>query len=262
MDLARRFLFNGYACAYSGRVYRPKDITIPSPASAALSVAGGLSTAEGKRQRFLPYLSVGKSAASAKGQFDERKRAVEMTHGRIGEDALTSSTICTATTEDISMDDGRFKVKYLHAVVHASSPSANNEPPIRLGRQTVIRGVSIDGHELAVMIDQSFLAVRSFDAIVKTADRKRAPVFEASKECIYTSVVRGLTWVDRPHPDAVIDGHLIQVPDFGRVYFGELFIQRASWRMTLLRAHLGSPIGLRVGFVDVGANGSWYPPTT
>jgi len=41
-----------------------------------------------------------------------------------------------------------------------------------------------------------------------------------------------------------------------------LFIQRASWRMTLLRAHLGSPIGLRVGFVDVGANGSWYPPTT
>ena len=41
MDLTPRFVFHGHACAYSGRLYRPEDITIPSPASSALSVAGG-----------------------------------------------------------------------------------------------------------------------------------------------------------------------------------------------------------------------------
>lgn len=263
MEIARRFLFHGHACAYSGRLYRPKDLTIPSPASAVLSVTGGLSIASGKRQRFAPFLSVGKSTASAKGQFDDRKRAVEMTHGRLGEDALTSSTVCAVTVEDIEMDEKRFKVKYLSAVLQASSPSKGNEPAIRLGRQTAIRGVSMDGHELAVTLDAPrFQSADTFDAIAKTASRKSgAPVLDAHDHVLYTTLVREMKWVGKPHPTAIIEGHVLYVPGFGRVYFGELVVDRASRRLTLLRAHLGSPIGLRVGFGDVGSNGSWYPPT-
>lgn len=266
MEIARRFLFHGHACAYSGRLYRPKDITIPSPASAALSITGGVSFAEGKRQRFPPFMTVGKCSASAKGQFDDRKRAVEMTHGRLGEDALTSSTVCAATVEDIELDEKRFRVKYLNAVLQASSPSKGNEPGIRLGRQTVIRGVSMDGHELAVTLDVSrFQSADSFDAILKTGrtsvKKGEGPILQNHGDVLYTTIVRGMKWVGKAHPTAVIDGHELYVPGFGRVYFGELVVDRSSRRLTLVRAHLGSPIGLRVGFGDVGSNGSWYPPT-
>ena len=263
MDPARRFLFHGHACAYSGRLYRPKDITIPSPASAVLSVAGGLSDASAKRQRFDPYLTVGKSSASAKGQFDDRKRAVEMTHGRLGEDALTSSTVCAATVENIVMDEKRFKVEYLGATLQAASPAKGNEPSIRLGRQTAIRGVTMDGHRLAVTLDlKRFQAADTFDAVAATASGKSGePAFERHDNLIYTTIVRELKWVGRPHPTAIIEGHALYVPGFGRVFFGELVVDRASRRLTLMRAHLGSPIGLRVGFADVGSNGSWYPPT-
>jgi hypothetical protein len=262
MDIARRFIFHGHACAYSGRLYRPDDITIASPASAALSVAGGLSEASAKRQKFASYLSVGKSSASARGQFDDRKRAVAMTHGRLGEDELVSSTVCSAEVHDIMMDDKRFKVKEARGSLAATSPAKGNEPPIALGKHTSIRGVSMDGYELAVTLDlKPFQKYDTFDALVKNADRKKGPFFDARDGVIYTSIVRELKWAGKAHPEAIIDRHCLYVPGFGRVYFGELFIDRASRRLTMVRAHLGSPIGLRAGFADVGTNGSWYPPT-
>lgn len=261
MDIARRFTFHGHACAYSGRLYRPDDITIASPASAALSVAGGLSEASAKRQRFASYLRVGKSFVSTRGQFDDRKRAVAMTHGRLGEDELVSSTVCSAEVHDIVMDDKRFKVKEVRASLSGASPAKGNEPPIRLGK-TAIKGVSMDGYELTVTLDvKPFQKHDTFDALLKNADRKKGPFFDAREGVIYTSIVRELAWAGKAHPDAVIDRHCLYVPGFGRVYFGELFIDRSSRRLTMLRAHLGSPIGLRAGFADVGTNGSWYPPT-
>jgi hypothetical protein len=263
MDIARRFIFHGHACAYSGRLYRPEDITIASPASAVLSVAGGLAEASAKRQRFASYLTVGKSSVSTVGRFDDRKRAVAMTHGRLGEDDLVSSTICVAEVKDIVMDEKRFQVKEVRATLEGASPAKGNEPPIRLGKHTAIKGVSMDGYALTVTLDlKAFDKASTFDALVKTVDRKKGRVFERHNDVIYTSIVRELAWAGRAHPTAVLEGHCLYVPGFGRVYFGEMIVDRASRRLTMMRAHLGSPIALRAGFADVGTNGSWYPPTT
>ena len=264
MDFARRFIFHGHACAYSGRLYRPEDITIPSPASSVLSVAGGYAEASGKQQRFNPYLSVGKSLVSTHGKFDDRKQAIAMTHGRIGEDALVTSTVCAVEINDIAADAKRLQVKQIKARLIATSPKRSNEPPIRLAKNTAIRGVSIDGYVLRVALDlERFETCDTFDAIVKTASGKAGgPVCEQHGSLIYTTIVRDLKWAGKAHPTAKIEGHGIYVPGFGRVFFGEILIERASRRLTMMRAHLGSPIGLRVGFGDVGANGSWYPPTT
>jgi hypothetical protein len=263
MEIARRFIFHGHACAYSGRLYRPDDITIASPASAVLSVAGGLAEAVAKRQRFAPYLTVGKASVSTHGKFDDRKGAVAMTHGRLGEDDLMTSTVCSAEVDDIVMDSKRFVVAHLRAGLIAASPAKGNEPPIRLARQTTITGVSMDGHALRVTLDlKRFHECTTFDMVARTGKAKGGPVFEQHENLIYTSIVKELRWIGKPHPTATLDGHCLYVPDFGRVFFGEMLIDRSSRRLTLLRAHLGSPIGLRVGFADVGSNGSWYPPTT
>lgn len=261
MNLARRFVFHGHACAYSGRLYRPEDLIIPSPASAALSVTGGLSEASSKRQRFTPYLSVGRAQVRADGRFDDRKKAIAMTHGRVAEDALTATTICAAEIEDIALDSRRFQVKQIRGGLTSTSPRRGAQPPIRLARQTAIRGVTIDGYKLTVTIDtKGFEEAGTFDALLKRA-RKHAPVFEQHDGIIYTTIVSRLAWSGRAHPTATIDGHMLYVPGFGRVYFGEMFVEPSVRRLTLMRAHLGSPTGIRVGFGDIGTNGSWYPPT-
>jgi hypothetical protein len=52
---------------------------------------------------------------------------------------------------------------------------------------------------------------------------------------------------------------MVIVPNFGKVYFGELLMSALERRMTLARFELGSPLGGYVGGGDVGSNGSWYP---
>jgi hypothetical protein len=261
MKLPRRFVFYGHANAYSGWLYRPEHLNLSSGASAALSPAGGEVEASQKRQRFPPYLTVGAARATARGRFDKRRDALAASRGKCSEDELTSTTDCTVEIEDIRLDEARFRVKHLRAGLVSKSPEVGKESPVRLARDTFLKGVSIDGYELAVSIDtKTFSEHDTFDKALKHLKRT-APVFEQHDRLIYTTVATRLEWVDRAHPDASIDGNMLKVANFGRIYFGELFIEDSTRRLTLMRAHLGSPIGGQIGFGNVGTNGSWYPPT-
>lgn len=260
MDIARRFIFHGHACAYSGRLYRPEDIVINSPASTAVSVSGGLSEAKGGRQRFGAYLSVGKCRASTAASFDDRKQAVAMSHGRVGEDALASTTTSIVEINDIVADSKRLRVGQIGVALAAAAPKSGRSA-IRLGRQTAVRDVSIDDVTLQVTLDvKRFNQADSFDAASRLGPAKKAQIFDVYEHVIFTTIVSELKWKGKPHPTAVIEGHGVHVPGMGRIYFGEVVIERDARRVTMMRLHLGSPIGLRVGFGDVGTNGSWYPP--
>ena len=52
-----------------------------------------------------------------------------------------------------------------------------------------------------------------------------------------------IRWDGAPHPTATIHGHVVHVPDFGKIYFGEMFITGDSRRLTMVRFQLGSPDG-------------------
>ena len=58
-------------------------------------------------------------------------------------------------------------------------------------------------------------------------------------------------------PGATIEQHVVTVPDFGKIFFGELLITDLSRRLTMLRLELGSPIGGAVACAEVENNGSW-----
>jgi hypothetical protein len=76
---------------------------------------------------------------------------------------------------------------------------------------------------------------------------------------LYTTIVREIRWEGRPYPGAKIDGHSVIVPDFGTVYFGELFVHSSERRMTMVRFELGSPVGGYADVGDVGSNGTFFP---
>ena len=73
------------------------------------------------------------------------------------------------------------------------------------------------------------------------------------------TLVRKIEWDGKPAAGSVIDHHSVVVPEFGRVFFGEIIIAPYARRVTLLRLELGSDSGGSGGGPDVDTNGSWIP---
>jgi hypothetical protein len=73
----------------------------------------------------------------------------------------------------------------------------------------------------------------------------------------YATIVRSIKWAGDPYPGATIEQHVVTVPDFGKIFFGEILITDQSRRLTMVRLELGSPIGGVVACGEVETNGSW-----
>jgi hypothetical protein len=266
-DVSRRFVFHGAASALSGRVYRPRTIAgvVSSPAASALTVAGGLSRSEvAKRLRVAPWLTIDRAMTEAEGRFDDARQAIEMSHHRVAQDTLTTSTRVSAVIEgfDLRLDPNRLTASLLRATLQGTNPTDKTGTPVHLGRDTDVKGLQIDGHALTVVIDRDrFEKADTFEKIAATEPsiRKR-PRRGAAAAVMLTTIVRELKWTKNPHPKARIDGNVVEVPDFGRIILGEMLVTAEARRLTLLRLELGSPTGILIGFNDVQTDGSWYPP--
>ena len=73
----------------------------------------------------------------------------------------------------------------------------------------------------------------------------------------YATIVKSIKWSGEPYAKATIDHHVVTVPNFGKIFFGELLITDLSRRLTLLRLELGSPDGGSVAAAEVESNGTW-----
>jgi len=69
-----------------------------------------------------------------------------------------------------------------------------------------------------------------------------------------------MTWAEKQHPEATIDGNTIIIPNYGRVYFGELFVSQAVRRITMARFQLGSDDGGDASAASGDNNGGTWPP--
>ena len=55
-------------------------------------------------------------------------------------------------------------------------------------------------------------------------------------------------------------GHAIYVPGFGKVYFGEVIVHQGTFTVSMVRAHLGSPVGGAISAAVVRSNGQGGDP--
>jgi hypothetical protein len=51
-------------------------------------------------------------------------------------------------------------------------------------------------------------------------------------------------------------GHIVEIPDFGRIFLGELWVSRDSVQLVAIRAELGCPVKGKVGICCGGGGGS------
>ena len=281
MDLRRRFIFHGNAAAIGGRIVRPADVIIDSPVSSSLTVVGGRTQAQAGATRFGDWVSLGSAATLAEGLFDDVKQQIEYSHHRIEEDTLTMTTRVRADVTALSVDDKpRLTIKRVHAAMTSKSPAGSGEPSIAIDKETTIDGAAIDGLGLNVELDLA--TFQRYDTRSKLLTAADDPDFVRSSGSslfmtsprggvaappagrllrgdgtIYATLVKSIAWSGQPFAGATIDNHVVTIPNFGKIFFGELVITDRSRRLTMVRLELGSPSGGEVAVAEVDSNGTW-----
>jgi hypothetical protein len=286
MELTRRFVFKGYASALSGLIYVPNVsvVDLSAGGSCALGIAGGRARSDAKDLAFGDAVRVGSATTLAQGVFDDEKAATAVVSRKGRQDELSSTTTVSADLREMRVGNNRgpfFTASRVRATLVSRSPEGSGEPRIAPGKETAIEGVAIDGHALSISLNlQLFQTCDTRSKLAAAADDKKTakasrrslaltttvegqgstrPRLVSSQDIIYTTVVREIRWTGKPFPGAKIDEHTVVVPDFGRIFFGELLVSTMERRLTMVRFELGSPLRGYVGGGDVGSDGSWYP---
>ena len=281
MDLRRRFVFRGNAAAIGGRLVRPVDLMIESSVASSLTVVGGRSRAQARDIRFGDLISFSTASTLAEGVFDDLKQQIELTHHRVAEDSLKTSTRVNADVAGLNVGKTpKLTVKHLHASLTAKSPAGSGEPAIAPGSDTTIDGAAVDGHGLVVEL--AIPLFQKYDTRAKLLTAADDPTFVResgdylfmkspvggkpapptgrllhASGTTYATIVKSIKWAGEPYPGATIDHHVVTVPNFGKIFFGELLITDLSRRLTMLRLELGSPDGGAVAAAEVESNGTW-----
>jgi hypothetical protein len=68
------------------------------------------------------------------------------------------------------------------------------------------------------------------------------------------SIATSVKWGDK-----VIDGHILRLPGFGSIHFGEVLQEKNGFRLTLARLDMGSDTAADVSICDVRPGGEWMP---
>jgi hypothetical protein len=78
---------------------------------------------------------------------------------------------------------------------------------------------------------------------------------------VRTTIVQKIEWDGAPHPTARIYGNVVRVPNFGKIYFGEMVITDRTRRLTMVRFQLGSDAGGEVTGGGGESGVGTIPPT-
>src|SRR5262245_37362200 len=257
MELTKRFLFRGNASALSGLFYRPSKVIVDMPGASSLGVSGGRSQSRIQGASFGDVMRFGSATTLAEGVYDDDKLATAVTNHEAEPFTLNSTTKVLSEIKELAVGQRPlFRAKLIRGALISRSPAGSGEPSIAPGPGTAIQGVDIGGFALSVVLNSTLF--RRYDTRSKVAaaadDPKVARKFGqhfvtdatltgqtrragliVSKGLIYTTIVEKISWVNKPFPKSTIDGHVVTIPDFGKIFFGELLIGGAERRLTMVR---------------------------
>jgi hypothetical protein len=284
MDHPLRYVFHSHAAAFGGRIVRPKDIVLEAGGASALLVTGGRSVAKLQRTQFDEFFDVESANTLAEGIFEDTAALVEVTHRRAQEQTLTA--LSRARTEVNGLAVGRkprLLVGRIRAELTNRSAGHSGQPSIKVSKDTVIDGISIEGFRLVVELHtRPFIQHDTHAKILAAVDdpkfvsksgeslfmskrfggESKTPPFRKlirSGGTVYATIVKSIRWDGKPFPKSEIHDNMVVLPEFGRVFFGELLISEYSRRLTMVRMALGSDAGGSASAGDVETNGSWSP---
>ena len=272
----RRFIFRGHASGVSAHIRRPQDQLLPVQGCSSLPVIGGFAEHKVGAQKLDKWVAFEAVSTSAHGDYVDPAAGVATTTGEVAFDVPPTRTKVQADVTGLAILD-RVHVAHASVGLISRSPKGKEQPSITL-EGNILDGVRIDDSRLAITLAEDFYQVcDTKDKLAKAhaaglpprhahlllpLDGSAGPAttFPEANGTVKCTIVKEMHWDGNPHPTATIHGHVVRVPEFGKIYFGELYVTRDSRRLTMVRFQLGSPHGGEVVAAEGETNGVGWPP--
>jgi hypothetical protein len=275
-DKRPTFYFQADANSLGGFLEQPFQRLVPQQASVSLPAAGGFATARAEGFNLDQIVSCTSSHTRVSGR--------ETTDGR------AFSTLVTAVIEGLNILE-IVTAERVVAQISVECPADYGSRRISLAGSH-FQGLRVGGHDASPTLNPSFLNAQRagsvgspmtwadfrsigekqsrtlIDAIKRQAQsaawewaQERYEWMGASQKrqdgaLVQCSLVDA---VASPIPGNSL-GHIIEIPDFGRIILGELLVSSDSVQLSMIRAELGCHVHGKLITVQAGSGGTMMPP--
>jgi hypothetical protein len=251
----KTYVYNAHGHALSGHITRPFDQLIEVQAGMSLPTIGGHGSSRVDDFRFHQFVSF--------------KSAHTTMSGSKNEDDGSHTTLITSAVEGLNVLD---VVTADRLVTRIASNHKQEDPEARitvLGSK--IENLTIAGCKVHVQFDDElFLRLNTFEALRKEFEsnagfRKmtgdpfqpaQTPQSIQAHGVMLCSLVKDMM---PTCPGVKRQGHAFEIPEFGRVFVGEMFAQHGKRTVTMLRFDLGCPVVGAMTASQGGGNGVHWP---
>ena len=267
----RRYVFRGHSTGVAAHIRRPDKHFVQVQGCSALPPTGGHHEEKVEAKRHNELISHGPISTSAYGDYADAQAGVDTTYGTVAFDAVPIENRVTASVQDLDIL-GRVHIGLAAMGLSATCAQNGNQHEIH-PEGCRLEDVRIDDARLKIELAEDFY--RECNTLQKLAGKHSAGMPDDHK-CLLVdddatsthvaggavrwTLVKKIEWDGKPHPDAEIHGNVVRVPDFGKIYFGEMSINEHSRRLTMVRCQLGSPHGGEIVAADGESNGGTWPP--
>ena len=228
-----KYHFHASGYALSGHFHRPVEVPIPAQASLALPIEGG--TAHSGVDNFeIPRIAAFKSALThVSGSLHNSNEPMTTSF----QDPDTATTSVTVVVEGLSILDFLTVDRMVTRLTseHQLKPLDSEGHIIALGSH--FEGLKLGGHDVKVTLRHDlFLDCKNFAQLQKRV--KNGLVAPGEKALVCSLVEK----IETDLPGAKVEGHTIQVPQFGKVALAEVSAGPGIRTLTMLRFKLDQPL--------------------
>lgn len=237
----QRFLFNASGTAFSGTIRHPDAETIEGQAATCLSLDGGFSTVKTETFNHRDLFKFASAVTAVKGSFLEKDQSWE--------------TLVTTRVEELNIMNVITADAVVSRLVSRQERATPDKDGKLIGEES--EHLPLGSYFVNLRIAGSPIETVAGDFCTPSLASFSRASNGREEEILEHSIFKSVSAQDK---NLTVKGNVIEVPGFGRVILGELFVLRRERRLTMIRAELGSPV---VGHVSVAyshGNGIPFPP--
>jgi hypothetical protein len=272
-DVRKNFYFQTDANPLGGYIEKPFEKNIPSHASASLPNTGGYVHSRVEELNFEDIVSVSAAYSHVSGREIQRNGPW--------------STLVTSVVEGLNI----LEVVTADRVVAQLSVehSTDQEYPKVSCVGSHFENLRIAGYDAAPVLNWDLLNIGGkpdvaqtgvFPAFRKTGQEQAGKLVESAGQTGENAdqwIIDRFGWMREPKPDGLVlcslvnsvngeiparcHGHVLVIPDFGRVFLSELLVSPHSVQLSMIRAELGCNVAGRASAAGVVTGGSTMPPS-
>jgi len=260
--------FHAEANSFGGFIEQPIKQQVPAQASASLPAVGGHVTNRTEAFTFQGIVSCSGAYTRVSGRHLE-------TDG-------TPSTLVTSVVEGLNLLE---IVTADRVVAQVSIEHPAGGDPVVTFTGSRFEGLKIGGQDASLTLNSGLLdggagtSPVTWSLFQKTGRQQAAKLVKSAQSggAAYQWVVDRYSWIaPAKAPGSILCslvdgvgsavpgksfGHVMDIPSFGKVIFGEVFAFPASVHLSMIRAELGSPTSGGLNFASAHVNGSTWPPS-